>query len=420
MPPTPCLLSTSPLPCRRTAPSPPPRQWQVTPEQTELVYSQGEGETPPAPGGKVHPVILLLAGVVKFNSTLKSLTLSSGLNNNGAESVATAVRENTTLEHLDVSGQHAIDAEGVQLLCESVRSHPKLQSVKIEGTTSLPIAQLRGTAGSEAVLNVAHLGLGVLSAHAMGTLLRGNLLLGSLNLDHNPFGAGGIKAIVEGLGEAPIKSLHLKGSGLAGTEDDVLKGLSESICSNIGQLGELRMDENDLACEPEALAPMCKLRSLRTLSIEKNRLSRVPALIGTMLSLRHLLLYSNQLIDLPACLCLITGLEVLDVHKNLITALPQNIGKLTSLKKMVRRSPKSRLEVDPHALPTTSPSPSLYLLSSHPFLLLVTPPLLRTSLRIRSPSSQSQSASSPRRLASRAAATPSRSPRSSRRDRGSA
>ena len=30
------------------------------------------------PGGKVDPVVLLLAGVVKFNSTLKRLTLSSG------------------------------------------------------------------------------------------------------------------------------------------------------------------------------------------------------------------------------------------------------------------------------------------------------------------------------------------------------
>ena len=53
-----------------------------------------------------------------------------------------------------------------------------------------------------------------------------------------------------------------------------------------------------------------------------------------MLTLRHLLLYSNQLVDLPTSLCLITGLEVLDVHKNMITVLPLDMGKLTALKKL--------------------------------------------------------------------------------------
>ena len=61
---------------------------------------------------------------------------------------------------------------------------------------------------------------------------------------------------------------------------------------------------------------------------------QVPSLIGTMLTLRHLLLYSNQLVDLPTSLCLITGLEVLDVHKNMITVLPLDMGKLTALKKL--------------------------------------------------------------------------------------
>jgi hypothetical protein len=41
------------------------------------------------------------------------------------------------------------------------------------------------------------------------------------------------------------------------------------------QLAELRMDENDLAGDASTLAPLCKLRSVRTLSLEKNRLLRV-------------------------------------------------------------------------------------------------------------------------------------------------
>ena len=41
------------------------------------------------------------------------------------------------------------------------------------------------------------------------------------------------------------------------------------------QLAELRMDENDLAGDASTLAPLCKLRFVRTLSLEKNRLLRV-------------------------------------------------------------------------------------------------------------------------------------------------
>ena len=79
--------------------------------------------------------------------------------------------------------------------------------------------------GADSVLNMNHHNLGALSAHAMGTLLQGNMLLSSLSLDHNVFGAGGIQAIAEGLGEAPIKSLHIKSTGLQGTEDEAIKEL---------------------------------------------------------------------------------------------------------------------------------------------------------------------------------------------------
>ena len=119
-----------------------------------------------------------------------------------------------TLEHLDLSGKNAIDATGVEAVSVAILGHPKLQTIKIEGGSSLPIAQLRGKQGADAILNVNHWNLGVLSAHAMGTLLHGNLLLGSLSLDHNIFGGSGIKAIIEGCAEAPVKSLHIRSTGL--------------------------------------------------------------------------------------------------------------------------------------------------------------------------------------------------------------
>ena len=57
-------------------------------------------------------------------------------------------------------------------------------------------------------------------------------------------------------------------------------------------------------------------------------------LIGTMLSLRKLLLHSNQIIELPGSLCLLTALETLDVHKNMISALPHAIGMMKALQKL--------------------------------------------------------------------------------------
>ena len=88
--------------------------------------------------------------------------------------------------------------------------------------------------------------------------------------------------------------------------------LAASICQRLGALYDLKMDDNEIACPASALAPLCKLRNLRTLSLEKNRLSEVPSLIGTMLSLRKISLHSNQLAELPASLCLLVALENLD------------------------------------------------------------------------------------------------------------
>lgn len=143
-----------------------------------------------------------------------------------------------------------------------------------------------------------------------------------------------------------------------------------AVCSHLGFLTELIVDDNDLSCQEKALAPLCKLRNLRTLSLEKNKLAKVPPLIGTMLTLRRVRLYSNQLVELPASLCLLTLLEVrttpttglryicpvdspfalltlstahapirtrgqvLDVHKNMIASLPTAVGKLASLQKL--------------------------------------------------------------------------------------
>ena len=92
--------------------------FQVTPEHTEIVYGDKESTAEIESTGKVDPAILLLAGVVKFNTTLKSLTLASGPNNEGAENVSIALKDNQALENLDVSGHHSIDPHGVENICK--------------------------------------------------------------------------------------------------------------------------------------------------------------------------------------------------------------------------------------------------------------------------------------------------------------
>jgi Leucine-rich repeat (LRR) protein len=107
--------------------------------------------------------------------------------------------------------------------------------------------------------------------------------------------------------------------------------LSGGICAHLGSLLDLRMDENDLACDASQLAPLCKLRNLRSLSLDKNRLTELPALLGTMLSLRKIQMHTNQLTALPPSICLLHALDTLDLHKNFIRSLPHDIGKVRVL-----------------------------------------------------------------------------------------
>ena len=323
--------------------------FQIVTEQTDLTYERQETASgddaegaPKAPSPKTlrksndadgppNQVIQLLAGVVKFNKHLTTLRIANGLNNKGAAALATAMRENKKLEHLDVSGQHAIGVKGIIELSTAIRSHKKLQTFKVDGTP-LPIVQLRTETDR---LNVAHWELGKDSGYAMGTILKSNSHLSSLNLANNEIGATGVDAVIKGLSESQLKILDISRNGLqAAGEETTLEMLSITICRNVGMLTELKMDDNELTCDASALTPLCKLRNLRSLSLEKNRLPQLPPLIGAMLWLRRLLLFSNQLTELPASLCLLNNLEVLDVHKNMITMLPAVIGRLLALTKL--------------------------------------------------------------------------------------
>lgn len=174
---------------------------------------------------QVEPIILLLAGVVKFNTSLLLLKIVAGLNDRGASSIATAMRENKTLERLDLSGDHRIGPSGVQEIAGACRTHPKLDSIKMDGA-ALPTVQLCGAPGADPSVDMSNQELGELSGYAIGTLLSSNALIAHLNMSSNLIGASGTAGALMGLGEAPLKTLNISRTGLAEADDAALETLS--------------------------------------------------------------------------------------------------------------------------------------------------------------------------------------------------
>jgi len=282
--------------------------------------------------GVSNPVLMLLAGVLRFNTSLEDVIVTeTGLDNAAAAFFQLALQDNKTLKQLDISN-NPIGAEGVALIAGAARMHPCLESIKIDGAR-LPVPVLRGATGTDTALNVADWGLGPLSGHAIGAIARENRTMQELNVKNNQLGASGIAAIVSGLGEAPLRLLDVARNGLGG-DAKAMEELAMSICSNLNAIVDLRMDEDDIDCPPDALAPLCKLRNVRSLALDRNRLTGIPSLIGTMTSLRKISLHSNQIIELPASMFLLTALEALDLHKNSIKVLPATIGNLRALNKL--------------------------------------------------------------------------------------
>jgi hypothetical protein len=294
-------------------------------------------------------VLMMLAGILKFNSSLTKVEiLNMGLDDRATKDYYYAIKENTVLEYLDISG-NPVGAAGIAEIAEAVRTHPALQFFKVDGA-ALPVRQVSGLTnlvgdaggvkGSEGgiKLQMADWGLGPLSGQAIGTIAKESTSLTDLDLKNNALGAHGATALVNGLGAAPIKLLDLTRSGVGSPVDEAgasgVLALSKAICEHLGMLHELRMDENELECPVEELAPLCKLRNLRTLSMDKNRLTELPSLIGTMLSLRNISVHSNQLSSLPPSICLLVNLDTLDLHKNSLRTLPPNLGHLHALQRL--------------------------------------------------------------------------------------
>ena len=279
-------------------------------------------------------VLMLLAGVVKFNSSLTNLGLQeTGFDDTAAGYFYTALCENKVLKQLDLSG-NPVDSVGIAELAEGVRHHPTLETIKVDGKIPLNVAQLRGSKGTESTLDMADSGLGHLSGYMIGAITGDNKTLVELNIKSNSLGASGAAAVIAGLGDSPILRLDLTRNNIGDGDVAALSNLAVSICQKCGALVDLKLDENELDCPATALQPICKLRNLRKLSMEKNKLNAIPSFVGTMTSLRTLQLHTNMISELPGSVCLLVGLEALDLHKNQLKVLPVGIGLMRNLQKL--------------------------------------------------------------------------------------
>jgi len=149
------------------------------------------------------------------------------------------------------------------------------------------------------------------------------------------------------LGDSPLKTLDLTRNGVGDGDPTALSNLAVSICQRLGSLQELRLDDNDLDCPATAIAPICKLRNLRMLSMEKNRLSTIPDdYFEKTPALERLSLWGNMLTALPASLCRCSSLVGVQAQDNKIASLPSGSWPTTLETLFVQQNPLTTLPAE--------------------------------------------------------------------------
>jgi Leucine-rich repeat (LRR) protein len=115
--------------------------------------------------------------------------------------------------------------------------------------------------------------------------------------------------------------------------DFIFKGLTKLPASikNLTSLKVLILRYNQLTTLPEWIG---SLKSLERLNLNINNLTSLPESIGNLKSLKELLLWKNELKYLPESIGELSNLEKLNLRLNQLDSLPHSIGKLSSLKEL--------------------------------------------------------------------------------------
>ena len=116
----------------------------------------------------------------------------------------------------------------------------------------------------------------------------------------------------EGLAEAKKRIADCSGSGAS--------------FLNLSELGLTKIPDEVFSCD------LHDFSNLEVLNLRGNRIEHIPTEIGSILSLKVLVLSSNQFIGaLPETICQLSNLERLEANGNRLAALPETIGGLTVL-----------------------------------------------------------------------------------------
>jgi internalin A len=117
------------------------------------------------------------------------------------------------------------------------------------------------------------------------------------------------------------------GLDLGGME---LDKLPESL-RELTHLRSLRVDRNKLTVLPDWLG---ELTNLQSLVLGSMRVAALPELLGQLTSLKEFVLWQSQVTALPDWLGRLTNLQRLDLEANELMALPDWLGRLTSLQNL--------------------------------------------------------------------------------------
>jgi leucine-rich repeat protein SHOC2 len=119
------------------------------------------------------------------------------------------------------------------------------------------------------------------------------------------------------------KVVGIKLNGKLGDAIDV-----PAVLGTLLSLKRLDLRGNRLTSLPASLGFLNKLEELY---VDNNRLTSVPAELGELRSLRELFLNGNQLTGLPVEIGSLSSLTLLGLSHNQLTSIPAHIGQLTAL-----------------------------------------------------------------------------------------
>ena len=158
---------------------------------------------------------ITLVKVLKENTTLQELDVSiNSIGEGGATALAVMLKENRTLQHLDVSS-NSIGERGATALAEMLKENTTLQQLTV-GNNSIgeggatALAEMLKENRTLQQLNVSDNSIGGGGATALAEMLKENRTLQQLNVNGNSIGDGGATALAEMLKEnRTLQQLHV-------------------------------------------------------------------------------------------------------------------------------------------------------------------------------------------------------------------